>query len=184
MIDPGDHEIILIDPGDPDISAITNWLNHNTKQIRAVLLTHEHADHCAGVNALHEMQSFNLFCSQACYTTIGNSKQNLSFYHSDIETFEVKIPARIIQDGESFLIGELSFTFMETPGHSPGSMCIFAGNAVFTGDTLLNNIKTPLTFPHSNRKQYAASIEKLKNLLKPGMIIHPGHGEAFEWGRG
>jgi len=59
------------------------------------------------------------------------------------------------------------------------NVCIFTKDAVFTGDTLLNNTKTPLTFPHSNRKDYANSIQKLKTLLNPGMTIFPGHGEAF-----
>jgi len=71
------------------------------------------------------------------------------------------------------------FTFISTPGHSPGSVCIFTKDAVFTGDTLLNNTKTPLTFPHSNRNDYANSIQKLKTLLKPGITVYPGHGEAF-----
>jgi len=71
------------------------------------------------------------------------------------------------------------FTSIATPGHSPGSACIFTKDAVFTGDTLLNNTKTPLTFPHSNRNDYANSIQKIKPLLKPGMTIYPGHGEPF-----
>ena len=58
-------------------------------------------------------------------------------------------------------------------------VCIFTNNALFTGDTLLNNTKTPLTFPHSNRKDYANSLQKLKTLIKPGTTIYPGHGEVF-----
>jgi glyoxylase-like metal-dependent hydrolase (beta-lactamase superfamily II) len=59
------------------------------------------------------------------------------------------------------------------------NVCIFTKDAVFTGDTLLNNTKTPLTFPLSNRKYYTNSIQKIKTLLKPGMTIYPGHGVAF-----
>jgi glyoxylase-like metal-dependent hydrolase (beta-lactamase superfamily II) len=59
------------------------------------------------------------------------------------------------------------------------NVCIFTKDAEFTGDTLLNNTKIPLTFPHSNHKDYANSIQKIKPLLKPGMTIYPGHGESF-----
>jgi len=58
-------------------------------------------------------------------------------------------------------------------------VCIFTHDAFFTGDTLLNNSKTPLTFPRSNLNDYANAIQKIKPLLKPGMTIYPGHGEAF-----
>ncbi len=171
--------VIIIDPGDPDTSNIENWLKTNNKSISAVFLTHEHADHCAGVNELHNLQPFQLFCSQSCATNIRNSKQNFSFYIDIIEAFKVNAPPTIVADGETIEMEGRQFTIVETPGHSPGSACIFSSNAVFTGDTILNGIKSPLTFPHSNRKQYAASIEKLLNLLKPGMTIYPGHGEPY-----
>jgi glyoxylase-like metal-dependent hydrolase (beta-lactamase superfamily II) len=51
--------------------------------------------------------------------------------------------------------------------------------AIWVGRRDTNNTKTPLTFPHSNRKDYANSIQKLKALIKPGTTIYPGHGEAF-----
>jgi glyoxylase-like metal-dependent hydrolase (beta-lactamase superfamily II) len=173
------NKIIIIDPGDPDINPLTSCITSNNKQIAAVFLTHEHADHCSGLNALYHFQPFKLFCSQACATNIGNCKQNFSFYMDTIQSFEVHIPAQIIHDGEPVTLNNTTFTFHETPGHSPGSFCIFTSDAVFTGDTLLNNTKTPLTFPHSNRKDYSNSIQKLKTLIKPGTTIYPGHGEAF-----
>lgn len=174
-----DNQVVLIDPGDPFSKELKNWLTSENKKIRAVFLTHEHADHCAGVNELYNLQPFQLFCSQSCATNIRNSKQNFSFYIDIIEAFEVSTLPTIVTDGETIEIEDRQFTIVETPGHSPGSVCIFFSNGVFTGDTILNGIKSPLTFPHSNRKQYAASIEKLLSLLKPGMTIYPGHGEPY-----
>ena len=75
----------------------------------------------------------------------------------------------------------MEFLFMETPGHSPGGACIFTSDAVFTGDTILNQMKAPLNFPHSNKKQYDISLIKIKKQLKPGMTIFPGHGEPFKY---
>ena len=70
---------------------------------------------------------------------------------------------------------------METPGHSPGSACVFTTDAVFTGDTILNNMKVPLNFPHSNRILHDMSLKKIKKHIKLGIIIFPGHGEPFKY---
>ena len=176
-----DDQIIVIDPGDPNIATLKSLTIQINKNISAVVLTHEHSDHCSGVNPLYAQQPFDLICTEACGKNISHNKQNFSFYIEEINTFEINIPFNPVRDFESLSFNGRLFTFVATPGHSPGSMCIITGNSVFTGDTLLNNIKTPLTFPHSNRKHYAESIEKLNNLLKPGMMVYPGHGDAFEW---
>jgi glyoxylase-like metal-dependent hydrolase (beta-lactamase superfamily II) len=179
VVELNNDRVALIDCCDTDLSSIKNWLLENRKVIQVVFLTHEHADHCAGVNACEDAFNFELICTKSCATNIRNSKQNLSFYMDSIATFEVHKKPRIVSDETIQVINGQPFVFVETPGHSPGSACIFFGNAVFTGDTLLNGIKTPLTFPHSNRKLYADSVNKIMDWLKPGMTIYPGHGEPF-----
>ncbi len=172
-------EVILIDAGDPDIYHITSWLKQHNKSIRSVILTHEHADHCAGINLLFAIKPFSLFCSAVCAKNITNCKRNFSYYLENIDSFEVNVPTIPINDGKTIEFDGQIFTFFETPGHSPGSICIFNENTVFTGDTILNGIKAPVYLPNSNKLAYVASIEKLRHLIKPGMTIYPGHGESF-----
>lgn len=180
--------VVLIDPGDPDISIIENWLKTNNKSISAVFLTHEHADHCAGVNNLYKISPFSLFCSPECDKNMRNSKQNFSFYIDIIDAFKVEVPSITLGDGQIIAIESnpngtsnksIKFSFYHTPGHSPGGSCIVLQNNIFTGDTILNKLRTPLTFPHSQRKAYYNSLQKLIPVLKPGMTIYPGHGDPF-----
>ena len=89
------------------------------------------------------------------------------------------MPTQIVEDNETFKVGEFDFWFMETPGHSPGGACIFTSNAVFVGDTILNKQKVPLNFPHSDRLLYSKSLKKLESHIKLGMTVYPGHGEPF-----
>ena len=179
VVELNNDQVALIDCCDTDLSPVVNWLLENRKVIQVVFLTHEHADHCAGVNTCEDSFNFELICSQSSANNIRNSKQNLSFYMDSIDTFEVQMKPTIISDEHIQVVNSQPFVFVETPGHSPGSACIIFGNAIFTGDTLLNGLKTPLTFPHSNRKLYSDSVQKLLKWLKPGMIIYPGHGEPF-----
>lgn len=212
-----DSFVIIIDPGDPDISNILYWLESHEKKVLAVFLTHEHSDHCSGVDKLFEVHNFLLFSSSECASNIVNSKQNFSFYINEIETFKIKTKSITLFHDQliklvtasgatigSYLndvkyhlsvihsLDEIKglngsgntnslapFILLKTPGHSPGSSCIIYKNFIFTGDTLLRDYKTPLTFPHSNRNDYFVSLHKILKIITPGMVAFPGHGSPF-----
>ena len=176
------NEVVLVDVGNFDTTNFLKWLADEDKKLTYVLLTHEHADHCCGLDALHKTHPFQLICTSKCAENIKNSRQNFSFYLEEISTFEVALEdILIVKDYEVKMIGGQSFTFIATPGHSPGGMCILTDDLLFTGDTILNGIKSPLTFPHSNRKEYQISIEKMKAILKGGMTLYPGHDSPFSF---
>lgn len=180
LIELGNNKVVLVDVGDFDKPNFIEWMEVNNKTLEAVILTHEHSDHCCGVNALSIFFSFKLYCSKPCLINIADSKQNFSYFINEIETFEINFPnAYAIRDKEEISIADNIFTFIETPGHSPGSICVFMGRNVFTGDTILNKIKTPLTFPHSNKQLYQNSIQKMNGYLESDMTIYPGHDMPF-----
>ena len=95
-----------MDCGDPDIGPLIEWLFTHIKNILAVILTHEHADHCAGLNSLER------YCSQACMTGIRGNKQNFSLYIDEIPVFNVGIPVNLIHDNETIKFNGNSFTFI------------------------------------------------------------------------
>ena len=87
-------KVVLIDVGNFD--EIYRWLTEHNKQVHTVILTHEHSDHCHGLNELFELSQFNLICSKMCSINIGNCKQNYSLYIDDLETFEIAVPTKTI----------------------------------------------------------------------------------------
>jgi hydroxyacylglutathione hydrolase len=122
---------------------------------------------------------FTLFCSEKCEVNMRNPIQNLSRYIEKFETFGVQTEATIIKEGQVINFDGFYITVMETPGHSPGSICLLANNIVFTGDTLLNGVESPLSFPHSDKKEYQISKNRLLDTLTPQIKIYPGHGVPF-----
>lgn len=171
--------VILIDVGNFDIDCFLFWLKRHKKKLHSVIITHEHSDHCCGLNQLYEVATFDLYCSSKCAENMKNSKQNFSIYLDNIPAFEVKMPYFSVDGLSEINIEGTLFSIIETPGHSPGSICIAFQNTIFTGDTILNGIKTLLTLPHSNKKDHSNSIETIKSFLKKDMIIYPGHDEPF-----
>jgi hydroxyacylglutathione hydrolase len=180
IVEIDEENVILVDVGGPGIAEILSWLSERRKNVHAVFLTHEHADHCLGVNELYRHGPFPLYCSRACSMNIRNSRQNFSFYSDEIPTFEITVPTTVIESNAAIQISSTVIKGIETPGHSPGSMCyLFNENCFFSGDTLLNNVKTPLTFPHSNKQHYAESLGRIEALLPLRAVIYPGHGDEF-----
>lgn len=178
LLEVGQNEWVIVDPGWSH-HKLDEWIVEKKPRIMALILTHEHADHCAGTNRLSRKYNVPLFCTSECKKGIAGSKQNLSLYIDDIPAFVINVPTIAVSDRQKLKLGYFDFTFVTTPGHSPGSMCIISGNTVITGDTLLLKTKTPLNFPHSNKTDYAKSVEKLKTNIFSGMTIFPGHGEPF-----
>ena len=49
----------------------------------------------------------------------------------------VKVDADIyVSDKDDLKAGDLTLTFLHTPGHTPGGMCVYAAGCLFSGDTL------------------------------------------------
>lgn len=42
----------------------------------------------------------------------------------------------LVKDGDELTLGNLHFTVLETPGHTPGGLSLYGEGVVFSGDTL------------------------------------------------
>lgn len=179
IIEINEFDVLIIDLGNYPTDKLRDWLTAHKKNVLALILTHEHADHCYGVDALKSQIDFTLYCSKKCEMNMRDPKQNFSRYIEDFETFGVQSEAVIIRDSQVLNFKGFELTILETPGHSPGSICLFSENIVFTGDTILNNVESPLSFPHSNKRDYDQSKLRIIEKLTPSTIIYPGHDEPF-----
>lgn len=180
IIDKDASCCIIIDPGSLDgNSNLERFINDNKLTIKFVILTHEHFDHIGGVNTLQSSFQFDLLCSLEAAKALTDSKKNLSAYNDQMESVNVNITPVIAKENEEIYFAGNNMKFHYTPGHSPGSMCFSYGNHFFSGDTLLHNQKARLNLPGGDKRQYEATLEKLKTVLFRGMLVNPGHGNAF-----
>jgi glyoxylase-like metal-dependent hydrolase (beta-lactamase superfamily II) len=79
-----------------------------------------------------------------------------------------------VMDGATFPLGDLEIEILHTPGHTPDAICLYVGDAVFTGDTLFVGKVGGTDFGQGARAEYASLHEKLMALPEDTRVF-PGH---------
>lgn len=171
---------IVVDPGS---ETLIDYLQKNKFFISYIILTHEHFDHCLGVNSLRKnYPDAKLVASEYCNKNIQNAKMNLSRYNDENGKGFIIAPADIIIDcdTEINLLG-LRFRFVLTPGHSQGSMCFSFNYKLFSGDVIIPKCKPIFKLKGGSIDEYKQSMKKLKQIYSISRLsLYPGHGEIYE----
>lgn len=86
---------------------------------------------------------------------------------------------RWLADGDLLDIGDRSFEVLETPGHSPGSICLWEARSgtLVSGDVLVDGEPLLDELPRSSPADFASSLRRLADL--PVRTVFAGHGPVF-----
>jgi glyoxylase-like metal-dependent hydrolase (beta-lactamase superfamily II) len=86
------------------------------------------------------------------------------------------LPLTLLREGDKVEIGGYSFICIETPGHTPGSICLYwpKHEALFTGDLVFDQGIGRTDLPGGSGKQLKESIQRVAPLLVQYLL--PGHG--------
>lgn len=142
-------------------------------QVDAVLLTHGHFDHVGGVEAIVKATGCALWMREADYTQFKTPENDFFYPIHDCDFTEVQL----CEEGEQIRAGGLTFTVMETPGHTWGSVCYLCENALFSGDTLFAGSCGRTDLPGGDGQTIVLSLERLAE-LEGDYTVYPGHGGA------
>lgn len=163
-----------------------------------IILTHEHYDHISGLDALRERFRCPVLCSEACGRRIGDPGYNLSRYQDAYLTLQTgeTVPEELlpIQEyaahADDTFVGQRTLRWQghellltETPGHSPGSVCVLlAGKTLFVGDSLMRDNSMVTRLPGRDKRSYQQITLPYLAALPPDVLVYPGHYSAFRLG--
>lgn len=84
---------------------------------------------------------------------------------------------RSLHDGDELQVGDVTLLVIHTPGHSPGSLCLYveAAGALFSGDTLLRTGTGRTDIPGGNPQHLNRSLARLAALPDKTMV-YPARG--------
>ena len=171
VADTAAKQACLIDPGAPD-RGIKKCLKENDFDLKFIINTHGHGDHIAGNGYF----GVPIYIHALDKEFLKKPELNLSSSF----LFNVISPdaSRLLSDGDEILLGSLKFKVLHTPGHTPGSISLKLGQAVFTGDTLFKGGIGRTDFEYGDQDAIFKSIYDKLFTLEDDTVIYPGHGEA------
>lgn len=165
-------EGIVVDPADEVQRILDLAKAKGISKIKSIVCTHAHADHTGGNRLLKELTGAEIVVHEDDAERLANPSE----FILQIFQCEKSPPAdRTVVDGDRIEIGRESLTVIHTPGHSPGSMCLYAPGVVITGDTLFVGAIGRWDLPGGFYPQLIGSIRERLLILPPETVVLPGH---------
>ncbi len=180
-------EAVVIDPM-RDVSAYEELAKKENLTIVGALETHIHADFVSGSRELNDRFGTKLYISD---------EGDADWKYQNLD----EISHQLVKDGDQFMIGNLVFDVMHTPGHTPESisflltdkggaadkpMGIFTGDFVFVGDVgrpdLLEKAAGVQGTSEAGASQMYKSLERFK-ALPDYLQVWPAHGAGSACGK-
>jgi glyoxylase-like metal-dependent hydrolase (beta-lactamase superfamily II) len=160
----GDNdEVIVVDPGH-DAQAVLETVGD--REVLAVICTHGHPDHVA-----------------AALEVAGRDEAPVALHPKDFslwrETHAGQDPEIEMADGGVFEVADVRLEVIVSPGHTPGSVCVYCDElgVVFSGDTLLASGPGRFCGEFPNFPAQLTAVGEYLLTLPPDTRVLPGHGE-------
>lgn len=174
------NECFIVDPGSKNEKELLDYLGQEKLEPKFIILTHEHFDHCWGVNLLIELYHVPVVCSELCADAIHYDKRNCSLFYDNKEAFTINTEAISIESiGNKLPFAGRTIRFLMTPGHTDASICFLIGKFLFTGDTLIKDERTVTKLPTGAVSKLRETVRMLEGLKGEDYTVCPGHGELF-----
>ena len=200
IYDPGTSEAALIDVAG-NIEPLLETIDSKDLDLRYFLFTHGHFDHVMGLAPLRDKfpdaavcmhrLDFDDMATQGEWALanldpdiiewIKNDPEASKMLKFDLSTFGV--PDIFVTDGQEIEFGERSIKVLHSPGHSPGSVCYYVGDILFSGDVLFRDSVGRVDVQNSSRDDQIVSVRRLYRELPEETRVYPGHGPETTIGR-
>ena len=177
------EDCLILDPG-LGAGRLTSFLKETHLNPAAVVLTHGHIDHIAGLASLrlnYPQVKVHVHSLDAAMLT--EPRANLSAMTGG--SFKAAPADGMLEDNSIVEHAGVRLEVLHTPGHTPGGICLYARTekVVFTDDALFAGSIGRTDFPAGSTKQLLKSVRKKLFTLPDETIVYPGHGPASTIGR-
>lgn len=173
VVDEVSKVCYLVDPGGEG-ERVQQILEEKELILEGILLTHGHGDHIGGIQHLVDTYHVPVYISEKDRDFLTDPNLNLSGHMMQPITVDGDI--RIIREGDTISWGALSFSVLETPGHTPGGVCFYGHGVLFAGDTLFQGSIGRTDFMYGNFEDLAKAIKEKLYPLPEETVVYPGHG--------
>ncbi len=153
----------LVDAG--AMPGVVDAVREHTDNLQRVVLTHQHGDHVAQLDAVMDAFDPELY----------------AYDDHDRRT-------RALEDGDTVRIGDEDCEAVHTPGHANDHLAFLGSESIFSGDVVVHDDGAfdygsfgRTDMPGQSRDRLIDSIRTILDRLPDGVTrMYAGHGETFE----
>ena len=173
LADEETREAVVIDPGGEG-DRIFGVIKQEGLKVIYIVNTHAHIDHIGANDILRRRTGASLLIHADDVHLLKDAGLNLSSMLG--EGREFLPPTKLLKDSDEVRINNFCLHVLHTPGHTPGSVCLYSGSEVFTGDTLFAGSVGRTDLPGGSFEKLQRSIQEKLLILPNEVMVYPGHG--------
>jgi len=172
-------ETLIVDPGD-DSEYIESVLLINNLRPKYIVASHGHFDHILASFSLQNKYNIPFLINKKDKFLL-DAMQKSAKYFSKLKTDPKPKINEDLGQMKTIKVGGDVLDIIKTPGHTPGSVCLYnkSSNFLIVGDLLFEGSKVGrYDHKYSSREELSKSIKKIKKFpIKT--VVYPGHGNTF-----
>lgn len=175
LVEEESRQALIIDPSQLG-SELMNLCIEKKWEVAGIYLTHGHIDHSHDTALVAQETGAPVYGHKETAALLQDPMLSgalwLGMELKPCQTDE------ILEDGDTFQLGDETLSVLHCPGHSAGCLCLLGKGACFSGDVLFQGSVGRSDLPGGNSQTLSASLKKLTDHLAPDTRIYPGHGPA------
>jgi len=171
---------VIVDPGcfsTHEEEALVNFISSNNLTPTAVLLTHGHLDHIAGLDFINRTYGIDVYLNETDLPTFNSAHLAANLY--GLRGFvQPETPNKLMKGNEELVFGEMKFQVINAPGHCIGHVVFHnvEDGYVLNGDVIMQGSHGRTDLPGGNPTTLRKTIFETMFALPEKTVVYCGHG--------
>jgi len=166
LVGPRDSQEVLVVDAAWDVPAIEKALAEDGKRLVGAFVSHCHGDHTNGLPELLSRHDVPVYAQRAEVD-----------FSADLRGLAPGA-LRALEPGAELTVGGRTFQALHTPGHTPGSHCLLAQDALVSGDTVFVNGCGRCDMKGGDPEAMFRSLSQVLGKVPDSTRLLPGHDYA------